>query len=71
MLAARAWLYQELSELEGLPQAVLVTPRKLKAKWSLEVSQDLRAFAGVETELVQGITDAIDQDIVRSMRGAR
>jgi len=54
-------------------QEIRATTRKLKARWSAEASDDLRAFHGVdaETELVAGISQEIglelDRDILNQL----
>jgi hypothetical protein len=57
-------------------QEIRATTRKLKARWSAEASDDLRAFHGVdaETELVAGISQEIalelDRDILNQLFSA-
>ena len=57
-------------------QEIRATTRKLKARWSAEASDDLRAFHGVdaETELVAGISQEIalelDRDILNQLFAA-
>lgn len=57
-------------------QEIRATTRKLKARWSAEASDDLRAFHGVdaETELVAGISQEIalelDRDILSQLFAA-
>ena len=54
-------------------QEIRATTRKLKARWSSEASDDLRAFHGIdaETELVSGISQEIalelDRDILNQL----
>lgn len=57
-------------------EEIRATTRKLKARWSAEASDDLRAFHGVdaETELVAGISQEIalelDRDILNQLFAA-
>jgi hypothetical protein len=57
-------------------QTIQATTRKLKARWSAEAADDLRAFHGIdsETELVAGISQEIglelDRDILNQLFAA-
>lgn len=56
-------------ELELTMSEVRAGTRKLKARWSAEAADDLRAFHGIdaETELVAGISNEIALEIDREM----
>lgn len=52
-------------------QEIRATTRKLKARWSAEAADDLRAFHGIdsETELVAGISQEIALELDRDILG--